>query len=438
MAFGHQSVTKLSAYNRAVMIYSLANECPSEWAAREAVDFADSIVLKIPSLKNKYITKWKAAADASWMPASNSKPVSTIVKIIRKGSKHVPTSIRYIGQQFNRACACEGEALSPADDLLRDIVVAYSLQVFVDPRPIDPVSRINSLLATPKALYSRFIAPKKSPEFYHVLRTFLVGVSEGCPEMRYAMHRWSVGITVSLPVYSYTAITRRVLSPGLKTPAAIHGIPACELSPVAYKTLTEVSVNGTSKRMKAAIKKLPAKDTQVLRKHVTTKAVVIPRYLNDVEIATQDKFPSSYVYFCNDCLQWCAYVHGKKRQKNGYLTVNLNDARLVACSACGGVNLKRIRLNGLIIGCLRLCSGCGEELSGTPHLRGACVICKKCALVPEPPSICNVCSSVASGCVIVTSNGAYQKMALCKTHTPESGTFSPDSPAEDVLYHIGL
>lgn len=435
-AFGHPRITGESKTNRAAAIYELANACPFKSVAVQAIDYADSVLMNCAPLIPQYRQRWVRAVQQAWEPAANYRPVSSEVKLLKKGSPNVPTSVRYIGHQLERAAKVGPTNVN--NELLRDILRAWCLGTFGDPRPVHIIGRARLLRTSHVKLYAMFLADKKASELYAVIHQFTAGLSNADPILAWSLPRHCLGISTALPTHSYTAIVRRVLAPKKTTETVFQGVCRAVLQQASFKMLQTVTAGGTSKRVKSALLSLPDNEQQSVRAAVTALCPHAQVPLDQAERARHNKLPPTYVLWCAGCMTWRA--SGCLPKGSGPLVcIDLLHPNTGVCGACGHWPLQTARLNGTAIGPLRMCSLCGiiMQTMGEKACYGTSVICKACAAAEASKSRpCALCSTSATDFVVAAGSTAFTCIYLCGSHYPGATELDPLTPVHVAMQHL--
>lgn len=409
----------------------------------EAIEWADRLVTDAAATstyRDAIIEKWKKTATAVWAPSSSFVAVSTSVKILRKGTPTLPTSIRYVHQQMERSALAVDDVSAPAA-MMRDIIRTHCLKTFSDPRPICVSSRRAMLFASSIDLFTDHIAGTRSPALYKIINEFVTGVSNACPLMRFALNRHSVAVTVGRPTPSYTAILRRILTPKCKIDTADVGVSDGCLTATGAARLRLVTAGGTSKRVKSTLAMLDDCDIKALKAAITSPKMPRRVGLSQLEVVAQAAMPPKFVMWCSGCKTWRCNVAEKpakrRRKANSLVLIDLSAPKVGVCASCGFSPLALVPINGQVIGDLRLCSMCGEFVTNNNcELHKALVVCKKCCRIPRT-RVCAKCGGLASGFILAVTKDAFVDVWLCPHHHPGHTFFDPllTSP-EDVIKYV--
>lgn len=427
-AFGHPALTFLQPEERAQAAYALANKCCSVWAAKKAIEFADSLLLKSTTPYTQHICNvWGSDCSAAWAPAANWRPVSSVVKALKKGTPTQPASVRYVDNQLARA-AKEGPTTA-TNKLYLDVTRAWALKTFGDPRPVVFSERKALLTAEPSFLYTNYVASKRPSFYFGLLNNFVSGVAQADSTLKWALKRHATGFATPLATHSYTSIVRRVLTPKTKHNTPPLGIPAGAISASSSSILRAVTAGGTSKRVKAALQSLSTKEKQIITSYITAPYPLGRVPLHADEARRQDTLPQSLALWCAHCRHWVFKAAA---------VVDLSVPGVGFCSTCS-TQLRPVQLNGHCIGEHRLCSQCGQLITSRSHshLHGTSVICTDCAASNgEESRPCVVCSAVAHSFVMASGKDKYEEVWLCTTHHPGNRLFDIYTPVETVLQYL--
>lgn len=435
-AFGHPSITGCDADTRAGLIYEIANACAFASVAVDAINYADSLLTGGEPAAGVYRARWGVAVEAAWAPAANYRPVPTEVKLLKKGSPNVPTSVRYIGHQLERAAT-----VGPTNQnnrLLRDILKAWCLGTFTDPRPVHLLGRKRLLALSHRDLYNLFMRHMRASDHYDVINAFTSGLSERLPVFAWALKRHSMGVTTPLPTHSYTAIARRVLAPKNVSDSVFQGVPDHQLRPASAAMLRVVSAGGTSKRVKAALLALDNTERQAVRAAVTKRCPLGQVPLDRAERARHARHPPCYVMWCDHCQTW-RLPGCTPKCTTPLVRVDLSSPGVAVCGSCGHSPLVAAKLNGTAIGCIRMCSECGVAMTDPAQMVAyqCSVVCTTCWLNQRAKSRpCVLCSAPASNSVLVAGAERFRSVYLCATHYPGPCHLDPLTPVDQAIAHL--
>jgi hypothetical protein len=399
------------------------------------VDFIDRcLTASATTYRELLVARWSTSVAAAWLPETTPSPTPTVTKVLRKGARNQPLSVRYLHSQLERAAARApargpGHWLSPdapldASTLLVDIVVSTALGLWSPaPMTLDPTSRAALLASPPAAMFASTLAGSRSMVLHRVVRAFLAGISSAVgPVTRWAVTRPALCVSVPVPALAYRGIFRRVMR---TAPVATLGAPltlsASVLTRGGAAALSAVTTGATAKRAKLAGSALSDTDRAAIAEQCRRRPLPAIVPLDAAEWDHQRTLPPVIIHMCTGCATWRptpAVSPAAKRRAPRGVVVDLYRPGSLTCGGCGSSAVTPFLLNGRCILAAdpwRLCGICGE-LSLLSRLvpYAATMVCPGCKPSPLPP--CLVCGSAASSTTTALAGHRHTLVGLCVTH----------------------
>lgn len=307
-------------------------------------------------------SRWSADVHAALLPVAKRSPAS---KLLRKGLP-IPNSLRYLGLQFNRACAADKPSV------LSDVCRAHVLGL-TGPVPMDLAELERRWLSLPRDLYATHLDGLRASDLQAVLAGFVASMSNAhaCSRrlLRAGLLHTSMAGLYDLLVRIGKPIPADVPSPGFGIFLSCEsGLAVCRLLQGSH------GQPPSAKRIRSGIEMTPEIQRALgKRARVATAPVVFP--LPAIQAAHQHTLPRRRVLVCRNSCGWMRFPLGKAT-----LDLDLDDGAL-KCSTCGSgvaaVGLNGCQLRGLGNVNVRLCDSCGL-MADRFSLRGVGVECEKC------------------------------------------------------------
>jgi len=420
-----------SATERAAEVCAVYSRAGCDESRHLTIDYVDMVLSsKELTYREELTTRWGADVQAAWLPEVSMSPTTTTVKILRKGAKNQPLSVRYLHAQLQRACL-PGAVRSRQTELLEDIVVSHCLGLFSDPPGTLTVGGRQRLLEmAPDELFDEFVKGSRSSALHKMLSRFLLGVSRSLsPSMKFMMSRPSLAVSIPVPALAYRGIFRRG-DGGKPVPSltSSFGISSATISDAGAEIMRAVTTGATAKRAKLALAKLSTADQRVVstQSRRVPLAAIVP--LERSEWLLQKKMHGVTVWLCMACKSW--RLKPKQKTKRAVLVDICRPGR-VLCGSCGSDDVTKHELNGRMIVTsdpVRLCSVCGVQSTISALVPwGTLMVCPGCKPTGIPP--CGVCGCTAVASTLGRRRGRYELVGLCSTH---------DFPADDLPVDVSV
>ena len=313
--------------------------------------------------------RWGADVRSALLPVARRSPAA---KLLRKGLP-IPNSLRYLGLQFQRACA------TPSDAILVDVCRAYALGLCGD-AGIEPAVLMQRWAASPSELYTALLSSMRSSELQGVLSMFLKMIVEQdvCSRRLFRAgltHMESPGVIELLCRICRPAAACR--------PSAGFGICMERVEALEVRRALVASTGGvaSAKRIRARLVVTPALKTALGRRIAALSvpgACPLPRQQAD----HQKRLPVARALLCERC-GWLRSPVGK-----GGIEVDVETDQ-ISCGKCAGP-VCAVVVNGMQIwgpgsGVARMCDACGSVVTRF-HPYGIGVHCDKC-FSPNAPAV---------------------------------------------------
>lgn len=318
--------------------------------------------------------RWQDAVQEAMLPPAGK--TSAVSKLFRKGLP-VPSSLRYIGQQMQRACATQRPAGTA--EALRDVCVAGACDVWGNDAAMPWRERYRRWKLPPLQLYNEFMRPLRPVQVQKHIADFVKGVVRGCPLLLFMSTR-------NTPSYFHCAamqsvlqkIGRRAAKRTRERPHRGFGLVVPERlsaplrAAVAYRNGTPPS----AKRIRSSVSVTPELRAAIDRQSTPAHASAALAY-------RQDALPDAWA---GKCTQGCGWLRRPVGGAGGGDVVVDMAADAPVCGACGAPAVI-VRVNGAQLqyaaGWARLCDEC-SVFTVNWRLVGAGAVCRSCYSARKP------------------------------------------------------
>jgi hypothetical protein len=315
------------------------------------------------------VRRWEPDVRAALLPVARRSPAA---KLLRKGLP-IPNSLRYLGLQFQRACAAGG------DDILVDVCKAHALGL-CGGEPIGVDTLIARWRSTSSVLYADTLASMRSADLQAVLSLFL----HTMVEVDVCNHRLLRAGISHMDSLGMIDLLLRICKPAAGClPSVGFGICMERAAgiEVQQSLLNPSGGVASAKRIRAKLSVTPELKS-ALGRRVAAMSVPGVCPLPRLQAEHQRRFPATKALLCDGC-GWLRSPLGK-----GGIEVDVDTGR-VACGKCAGpvqaVPVNGNQLMGPNLTVARMCDSCGVVVSRF-HPYGVGVRCAACASAAKPGS----------------------------------------------------
>ena len=324
------------------------------------------------SLAKTFYDRWKPDVAAAMLPPmGKTSPVS---KLFRKGLP-VPSSLRYINQQMQRACAMP-HPISTAM-ALRDICVSSCRETWSNNPNLDWRQRYKIWKMCPADLYTHYIMHRRPVEVQAIIGEFVVGIAKRDPLLCF-MH------TRQTPSYFHCSTMLSVLCKVAKRRGnnvkrkrqEPHSGFGLQVVPLDFENVQSAVAlrNGippSAKRIRGALTMTPTLSLAIERQTAPSD-MTAPLVLGN----RQTHLPSTWACRCS---AGCGWLKRPLGGGGGDVIVDM-EADTPQCAQCSAPAVASL-INGQQLryasGWARLCNNCGV-FTRIWHLQGEHAVCKKC------------------------------------------------------------
>ena len=312
--------------------------------------------------------RWVAEVSEAMLPPAGK--TSAVSKLFRKGLP-VPSSLRYIGQQMQQACAV------PRPDgnnkALRDICVASARGTWDSSPPLDWKLRYRRWKLPPSELYARYLRRLKPAEIRVCIVNFVRGVAEFDPLLHFMRDRNIVSYYHCVTMNNIlTKLARPQLTRKRKATHVGFGInvPVADFENASYAVSYRGSAPPSAKRIRAALHVTPGLAEAVYAHNS-------PHYGHAALLTRQDHLSTTWACRCTGTCGWLKRPIGIKTHD---VVIDL-DAVTPRCGNCD-MPAVAMRVNGNQLNYgkgkwARLCNKCGVFTTKLKFQREFAV-CGKC------------------------------------------------------------